>query len=175
MDRLIGKSGPVDKEKVDELHRKREPIKENSGPVAQVNSFLCNRSTLIGPLFLDNWTTFAFNLSTFSVTGPLFPSTNAMISKGQALCMLYCEEFNQENVDKYTKLLDERPDLVLCYGEDETDPVLITKRKLYANPFKYHPYPEQAPQPVRTTDTRTSLSKFYSEFSRLCQEFNALI
>ncbi|KAI9485636.1 MAG: hypothetical protein EXX96DRAFT_533975 [Benjaminiella poitrasii] len=66
-----------------------------------------------------------------------------MITKNQAVCMFYCEEYTPENIKQLETKLEQVLDLVLCYNKDPTDPVLISRKKLFSNPFKYHEYHDQ--------------------------------
>ncbi|KAI7853140.1 hypothetical protein BDC45DRAFT_511425 [Circinella umbellata] len=72
--------------------------------------------------------------------------------------MFYCEEFTEDNASKLAKRLDQMQDLVLCYHGDPTDPVLISKRKQFSNPFKYKEYHDQVPKSITVTDTSVLLS-----------------
>lgn len=54
--------------------------------------------------------------------------------------MFHCEEYNDDNVARLQKWLDEMKDLELCYRHDPTDPILVTKRAMKNNPDKYCSY-----------------------------------
>ncbi|ORY88689.1 hypothetical protein BCR43DRAFT_448692, partial [Syncephalastrum racemosum] len=62
------------------------------------------------------------------------------VTKEQALCMLYCEDYTEDNAATLQKRLNDVEDFELCYRDDPTDPVLVSKRKLFCNPFRYHRY-----------------------------------
>ncbi|CEP14846.1 hypothetical protein [Parasitella parasitica] len=63
------------------------------------------------------------------------------ISREQAICMFYCEPYNESNVVKLSKLIDDMNNIEICYSDDPTEPMLISLKSLYASPFKYHQYP----------------------------------
>ncbi|KAI7872172.1 hypothetical protein BDF14DRAFT_735621 [Spinellus fusiger] len=63
-----------------------------------------------------------------------------IISREQAVCMFYCEPYNESNVVKFSKLIDDINNVEICYSVDPTEPMLISLKSLYANPFKYHQY-----------------------------------
>ncbi|KAI7851661.1 hypothetical protein BDC45DRAFT_511427 [Circinella umbellata] len=62
------------------------------------------------------------------------------VTKQQALCMFHCEEYTNDNVIRLQKRLEEMEDLELCYRDDPTDPVMVSKRTIDNNPEKYHLY-----------------------------------
>ncbi|ORY88942.1 hypothetical protein BCR43DRAFT_519450 [Syncephalastrum racemosum] len=55
--------------------------------------------------------------------------------------MLYCEDYTEDNAATLQKRLNDVEDFELCYRDDPTDPVLVSKRKLFCNPFRYHAMP----------------------------------
>ncbi|KAI8079889.1 uncharacterized protein BX664DRAFT_341718 [Halteromyces radiatus] len=61
------------------------------------------------------------------------------VTKEQAICMLFCKEYNDENVVNLGKRLKEM-ELEVCYIHDPTEPVLIPIRSISVNPLKYHLY-----------------------------------
>ncbi|ORX63074.1 hypothetical protein DM01DRAFT_1331159, partial [Hesseltinella vesiculosa] len=65
-----------------------------------------------------------------------------IITREQALCMLFCEVYNDENVKKLDAKLKDMGEVVICYiNDDPKEPVILPIRKQSSNPFKYHPYP----------------------------------
>jgi hypothetical protein len=54
---------------------------------------------------------------------------------------VYCEPYNEPNVAKLSKLIDDMSNIEICYVDDPTEPMLISLKSLHANPFKYHQYP----------------------------------
>jgi hypothetical protein len=63
-----------------------------------------------------------------------------IISREQAICILYCVEFNEENAAKYSKKIEDTGDLDICYLLDINDPFLVTLTRINALPFKFHRY-----------------------------------
>ncbi|KAI9253627.1 hypothetical protein BY458DRAFT_337359 [Sporodiniella umbellata] len=63
------------------------------------------------------------------------------ITREQAICMLYCVLFDDENVKKFVPTIDALKGLEICYKEDPMEPMLISLKKLEARVVKYHRYP----------------------------------
>ncbi|KAI7850538.1 hypothetical protein BDC45DRAFT_517866 [Circinella umbellata] len=49
------------------------------------------------------------------------------VTKEQALCMFYCEEHTNDNVIRLKKRLEGMKDFELCYQDEPTHPVIVTK------------------------------------------------
>lgn len=62
------------------------------------------------------------------------------ITREQAICMFYCEEFNESNVIRLTKIIDDLKDIEICYSEDPTEPMLKCITRINNNPFKFKKY-----------------------------------
>ncbi|KAG2192561.1 hypothetical protein INT46_002693 [Mucor plumbeus] len=62
------------------------------------------------------------------------------ISREQAVCIFYCEKFNEENVSKLSKKLDNIGDLELCYEDDPKHPLLVLRLRVKAEHSKYKEY-----------------------------------
>jgi hypothetical protein len=63
-----------------------------------------------------------------------------VITREQAICMFFCEEYNEDNVKKLTKEVDDFVNGEICYTEDPTKPIILSKRTINQNPFLYHKY-----------------------------------
>ncbi|KAI7904493.1 uncharacterized protein BX663DRAFT_430986 [Cokeromyces recurvatus] len=66
-----------------------------------------------------------------------------VITREQAICMFFCEEYNEDNVKKLTKEVDDFVNGEICYTEDPTKPFIQSKRTINQNPFLYHKYQTQ--------------------------------
>ncbi|KAI8880788.1 hypothetical protein K501DRAFT_190514 [Backusella circina FSU 941] len=62
------------------------------------------------------------------------------ITREQAICMLYCVPFNDENVKKFVPTTDALKSLEICYKEDPMEPIVISIYKMNAYPFLYKRY-----------------------------------
>ncbi|KAI9253629.1 hypothetical protein BY458DRAFT_443143 [Sporodiniella umbellata] len=62
------------------------------------------------------------------------------ITREQAICMLYCVVFNDENVKKFVPTIDALKGLDICYKEDPMEPTVISTYKINAYPFLYKRY-----------------------------------
>ncbi|KAI8982142.1 hypothetical protein BDF20DRAFT_937776 [Mycotypha africana] len=62
------------------------------------------------------------------------------ITREQAICMLYCEVFNVENVKKLVPTIDALKNLEICYKEDPIRPMVTSVLKINAYPFLYKRY-----------------------------------
>jgi hypothetical protein len=63
------------------------------------------------------------------------------VTREQAICMFYCEEYNETNVAELTKIIDDLKNVEICYLEDPTKPFLCSLKSLKANQLEYHQYP----------------------------------
>ncbi|GAA5817667.1 hypothetical protein MFLAVUS_011218 [Mucor flavus] len=83
------------------------------------------------------------------------------ITRNQAICMFYGEEYTDENVARLSKRIDEA-EVDICYFDDPTESFLIWKRKINQNPLRYHRYTNEIPKSVtenEVSDDQTLLSK----------------
>jgi hypothetical protein len=64
----------------------------------------------------------------------------AMITREQALCMLHCAPYNNENAKKYAQMVDNLKNLEICYMENPMEPILTSLKMIEANSSKYHTY-----------------------------------
>ncbi|KAI7899555.1 uncharacterized protein BX663DRAFT_418464, partial [Cokeromyces recurvatus] len=62
------------------------------------------------------------------------------ISREQAICMFYCQPYNESNISKLSKLIDNVENIEICYSYDPTEPMLISLKTLHTKSFKYHQY-----------------------------------
>ncbi|KAI9020182.1 hypothetical protein CLU79DRAFT_756057 [Phycomyces nitens] len=63
------------------------------------------------------------------------------ISREQAICMFYSEPYNESNVVKLSKLIENLDDIEICYSVDPTEPMLLCQTRINQNPLKYQQYP----------------------------------
>ncbi|KAF7720561.1 hypothetical protein EC973_007491 [Apophysomyces ossiformis] len=70
-----------------------------------------------------------------------------IVSRNNALCIFYNEEFTDEAAKRLAVKLDSLRELDICYTEDATKPMLQTKLKINGNPFYYHRYVNDHPEP----------------------------
>ncbi|ORX42677.1 hypothetical protein DM01DRAFT_1330021 [Hesseltinella vesiculosa] len=54
--------------------------------------------------------------------------------------MFFYEEFNDENIARLSKKIDDMGNVELCYLEDPTEPLLVSKLSLNGAPHKYKLY-----------------------------------
>ncbi|KAI8330838.1 hypothetical protein BC941DRAFT_361089 [Chlamydoabsidia padenii] len=65
----------------------------------------------------------------------------ATISREQALCICFLYEYNDQNVEKAEKELEDMSGKFdVCYLTDPTIPVLVVKQRIYAAPFTFKQY-----------------------------------
>ncbi|KAG1140683.1 hypothetical protein G6F37_012940 [Rhizopus arrhizus] len=69
-----------------------------------------------------------------------------IISKEQAVCIFYCQAYNESNVAELTKRIEEMKDVDICYLEDPTEPILACIITINSRPFRYHLYPTGIPR-----------------------------
>ncbi|KAI8093689.1 uncharacterized protein BX664DRAFT_330332 [Halteromyces radiatus] len=63
-----------------------------------------------------------------------------IVTREQAVCMFFCEEYTESNVIKCSKKIDDREDIEICYAEDPTEPILLHQLCINGNPFKFKTY-----------------------------------
>lgn len=56
------------------------------------------------------------------------------------MCIFYCEEFNEKNVSRLLKKIDNIGDLELCYKDDPKHPLLVFRLRVNAEHSKYKKY-----------------------------------
>jgi hypothetical protein len=64
------------------------------------------------------------------------------ITKHQAICMFIYVDYNEENVAKYKKKIEEFEDVEICYNGDERQLILAYMQKVRGDPRKYRKYLE---------------------------------
>ncbi|KAL7311413.1 hypothetical protein PS15m_009182 [Mucor circinelloides] len=62
------------------------------------------------------------------------------ISREQAICMFYCEPYNESNVVKLSKLIDDMNNIEICYSDDPTEPMLLCQTRINQNSVKFKTY-----------------------------------
>ncbi|ORX52022.1 hypothetical protein DM01DRAFT_1337010 [Hesseltinella vesiculosa] len=65
------------------------------------------------------------------------------ITRQQAICMFYCEKYNEENIVKLSKRIEEIEDVDICYMNDPASPLLQCQKRINQNPFMYNLYPTE--------------------------------
>lgn len=63
------------------------------------------------------------------------------ISKSLAICMFFYVDYNEENVKKYEKVINNLGDVEICYNIDPKQPVIVTLSRIHESPHLYHLYP----------------------------------
>jgi hypothetical protein len=61
-------------------------------------------------------------------------------TREQAICLLFCEEINEDNISRLTKRIDSMKDIGICYEKDQHQPILLPIIRINANQFTYHRY-----------------------------------
>jgi hypothetical protein len=65
---------------------------------------------------------------------------NVNVTREQAICTFFCEEYNESNKARLTKRIDELKDIDICYEKDPRQPILMSLVRINLNPFLYHRY-----------------------------------
>ncbi|KAG0937917.1 hypothetical protein G6F29_008452 [Rhizopus arrhizus] len=58
----------------------------------------------------------------------------------QALCMLHCAPYNNENAKKYAQMVDNLKNFEICYMENPMEPIIISNLKINNQSFRYKRY-----------------------------------
>ena len=64
-----------------------------------------------------------------------------VVSREEAVCLFYAVPYNEENVRKYTKIIDETKVITICYSEDPKRPFLCSLKSMELDPSEYKQYP----------------------------------
>lgn len=63
------------------------------------------------------------------------------ITREQALCMLFYVDFTENNVKKYSQMLENSGNLEICYNVDPRQPILVSSARIREDPLTYRKYP----------------------------------
>lgn len=58
--------------------------------------------------------------------------------------MFFYVDYNEENVEKYEKAINNLGDVEICYDIDPKQPVIMKLSRLHESPHLYHFYPVNA-------------------------------
>lgn len=81
------------------------------------------------------------------------------ITKERALCILFCKEYNQENIKQLVKRIQDLKDMDVCYINDPREPVIVPLDRILLNPYKYQRYtvPRTGDNEIQNRLTKTNL------------------
>jgi hypothetical protein len=65
---------------------------------------------------------------------------NVNVTREQAICMLFCVEYNDANVAELVKRITDMEDIDVCYEVDPCQPFLLPLVRMNGNPFRYRRY-----------------------------------
>ncbi|CAO3684585.1 unnamed protein product [Umbelopsis vinacea] len=68
------------------------------------------------------------------------PIMNVNVTREQAICMLFCVEYNDANVAELVKRITDMEDIDVCYEVDPCQPFLLPLVRMNGNPFRYRRY-----------------------------------
>ncbi|ORX49904.1 hypothetical protein DM01DRAFT_247021, partial [Hesseltinella vesiculosa] len=105
------------------------------------------------------------------------------INRGQAICMMYCVEYNEENEKKFCEAVNDLKDVDICYEMGPLAPVLMPVVKINSNPFLYRRYPIEVPidspeDEITNDDILTSTTQivhFLNETFAPCEPVNSAL
>ncbi|KAI8968265.1 hypothetical protein BDF20DRAFT_839387 [Mycotypha africana] len=63
-----------------------------------------------------------------------------IITRNQAICMLFYVDYSEENVKKCEKKIEDLGDFEICYNADPKQPILVSKQRIRGDPFTYRTY-----------------------------------
>ncbi|CAO3682609.1 unnamed protein product [Rhizopus stolonifer] len=98
-----------------------------------------------------------------------FSNNMNVITREKAICMFFCEEYNEDNIQKLTKEVDDFVRCEICYTDDPTKPIIQSKRIINQNPYLYQNY--QSRQEVAKENTT---EKEKQQLIRLVQFLNTV-
>lgn len=56
-------------------------------------------------------------------------------TRGQAICMFFAVEHNKQNVEKYSRKIEDFGEVDTCYEIDFKNSILVPLHRIYADPF----------------------------------------
>ena len=59
------------------------------------------------------------------------------ITREKAICMLYCEEYSEENANRLLKIINDKNELDVCYQTSPLKPALALISRIFAEPYIY--------------------------------------
>jgi hypothetical protein len=62
------------------------------------------------------------------------------ITRNQAICMFFHVEYNEQNVAKFSKKIEDFEEVDICYENDPKVPVLVARTKIFSEPLNYKLY-----------------------------------
>jgi hypothetical protein len=89
----------------------------------------------------------------------IFSSQKWNITRNQALCMFYAEKYTEVNVNLLSKRLESYGEIEICYETNPLKPVLVTKTRIWADPFSFKRYLNATTSTSVEAQEKTKLSK----------------
>jgi hypothetical protein len=84
-----------------------------------------------------------------------------IISREEAVCLFYAVPYNQENINKYTSIINQIEDVDICFTRNPHKPRLLCTKVIYANAFDIHLYKSQTDQETNNPYTKFTLIIVY--------------
>ena len=63
-----------------------------------------------------------------------------IITRNQAICMLFYVDYSEENAKKCEKKIENIGDFDICYNVDPKHPVLVSRQRIRGDPLTYRTY-----------------------------------
>ncbi|KAI8073475.1 uncharacterized protein B0P05DRAFT_548704 [Gilbertella persicaria] len=79
--------------------------------------------------------------TSFPCSLSVFAKNMMTITREQAICMLYCATYTEENVKKLVPMINALQGLKICYKEDPMESVLFSSDNLKTHTAKCRKYP----------------------------------
>ncbi|KAI8326788.1 hypothetical protein BD560DRAFT_361671, partial [Blakeslea trispora] len=93
-----------------------------------------------------------------------------IITRNQAICMLFYVDYSEENAMKCEKRIKDLGDFEICYNVDPKQPVLVSKQRIRGDPLTYRTYlrssdiPDESSKRKRIEfQTETQVIQFVNE------------
>lgn len=77
-----------------------------------------------------------------------------IITRDQALCMLFCVEFTPENVARYEQKIADFGEIDICYENDPKKPLLVLISQIHKTSSPYRPYPVSSSENKADVDNK---------------------
>lgn len=85
------------------------------------------------------------------------------ITRDQAICMLFCEEYSKENAARLSRKIEDFGSFDVCYENDPMRPVLVHLNVIRSDPFTFKRYVTEysAPDLKKIVEVKSELGKHW--------------
>ncbi|KAI8092347.1 uncharacterized protein B0P05DRAFT_525884 [Gilbertella persicaria] len=82
----------------------------------------------------------------------------SIITREQALCLLFCKEYNEDNIKMALEKVSLYEDLEICHAGDPLQPMLLPHVRIHSNPFGFKKYSSEADTVSQEVQDKTNVN-----------------